>query len=117
VTLGSARSAPDRFDAVLIGSGINSLLVGATLAKAGWSVGVFEREPRLGGAIFTAPIDDSRFRHECYSQTHTQFTTSPAYAYLREDLESPSLMLADIAGARFVSRGDPPRLYQTVAAR
>jgi len=39
-------------DAILVGSGINSLACAALLARAGWSVLVLEREQALGGAIF-----------------------------------------------------------------
>ena len=41
------------FDAVLVGSGINTLTAGALLARDGWSVCVLERSDRLGGAIRT----------------------------------------------------------------
>src|SRR4029078_10839536 len=43
------------FDAVLVGSGINTLTAGALLAQDGWSVCVLERSDRLGGAIRTEP--------------------------------------------------------------
>ena len=43
------------FDAVLVGSGINTLTAGALLARDGWSVCVLERSDRLGGAIRTEP--------------------------------------------------------------
>ena len=41
------------FDAVFVGSGINSLAGGALLAKDGWRVCVLERNDWLGGAIKT----------------------------------------------------------------
>ena len=39
----------DRFDAVIVGSGINSLAAGALLARAGWTVCILERNDWLGG--------------------------------------------------------------------
>ena len=38
-------------DAVVIGSGINSLACAALLARGGWNVRVLEREDELGGCI------------------------------------------------------------------
>ena len=54
----------DRFDAVIVGSGINSLACGALLARAGWSVCVLERNDWLGGAIQTAEITEPGFHHD-----------------------------------------------------
>ena len=51
-----------RYDAVAIGSGINSLVAAALLAKAGWSVCVLERNDWLGGAIRTAEITEPGLR-------------------------------------------------------
>ena len=42
------------FDAVFVGSGINSLAGAALLARAGWRVCVLERNDSAGGAIRTA---------------------------------------------------------------
>ena len=70
-------------DAVIIGSGINSLTAGALLAKAGWTVEILERNDRLGGAIRT---DDTLtlpgFVHEVLSSWHPLFQGSAAYAEL-----------------------------------
>ena len=38
------------YDAVIVGSGINSLACAALLSRAGWHVCVLERENELGGA-------------------------------------------------------------------
>ena len=42
------------FDAVFVGSGVNSLACAALLSRAGWRVCVLERNDVLGGAIRTA---------------------------------------------------------------
>ena len=54
----SASSSVAEHDAVIIGSGVNSLACGALLARAGWRVCVLERNEWLGGAIRTAEITE-----------------------------------------------------------
>ena len=74
-------------DAVIIGSGINSLTAAALLARAGWSVTVVERNDRLGGAIRTSTdLTLPGFTHEVLSSWHPLFQGSPAYAELADDL-------------------------------
>jgi phytoene dehydrogenase-like protein len=80
-----------RYDAVAIGSGINSLVAGALLAKAGWSVCILERNDWLGGAIRTAEITEPGFVHEVFASWHPLFTGSAAYAELKDDLEARGL--------------------------
>ncbi len=80
------------YDAVFVGSGINSLAGAALLAKDGWSVCVLEREDRLGGAIrtvegYTLP----GFTHEVLSSWHPLFQGSAAYAELADDLHRRGL--------------------------
>jgi phytoene dehydrogenase-like protein len=76
------------FDAVFVGSGINSLAGGALLAKAGWRVCVLERNDWLGGAIRTAEgLTAPGFTHEVFASWHPLWTASPAYAELKDDLD------------------------------
>lgn len=75
-----------RYDAVVIGSGINSLAAAALLAKAGWAVCVLERNEWLGGAIRTAEIGEPGFVHEVFSGWHAQFVAGETYAALEDDL-------------------------------
>jgi phytoene dehydrogenase-like protein len=79
------------FDAVFVGSGINSLVGGALLAKAGRRVLVLERNDSLGGAIKTAEITQPGFLHEVFSCWHPLFVGSPAYAELADDLHARGL--------------------------
>ena len=75
------------FDAVLVGSGINTLTAAALLARDGWSVCVLERSDRLGGAIRTeTDYTLSGFTHEVLSSWHPLFQGSAAYAELGEEL-------------------------------
>ncbi|HET8742286.1 MAG TPA: NAD(P)/FAD-dependent oxidoreductase [Gaiella sp.] len=79
-------------DAVLVGSGINTLTAAALLARDGWNVCVLERSDRLGGAIrtetdYTLP----GFTHEVMSSWHPLFQGSAAYAELADDLHRRGL--------------------------
>jgi len=77
-----------RFDAVFVGSGINSLAGGALLAKSGWRVCILERADWLGGAIKTVDgLIAPGFTHELYSSWHPLWTGSAAYAELKPELD------------------------------
>ena len=66
------------FDAVFVGSGINSLAGAALLAKDGWRVCVLERNDWLGGAIKTVDgLTAPGFRHEVFSSWHPLWVGSP----------------------------------------
>src|SRR3954468_23524487 len=80
-----------RYDAVIVGSGINSLVAGALLAKGGWSVCILERNDWLGGAIRTAEITRPGFVHEVFASWHPLFVGSAAYAELKGDLDARGL--------------------------
>lgn len=76
------------FDAVFVGSGINSLAGAALLARDGWSVCVLERNDRAGGCIRTASdLTLPGFTHEVLASWHPLFTGSAAYAELRDELD------------------------------
>ncbi len=76
------------FDAVFVGSGINSLAGAALLARAGWKVCVLERNEWLGGAIRTVEgLIAPGFTHEVFASWHPLWTSSPAYAELKPDLD------------------------------
>jgi phytoene dehydrogenase-like protein len=88
---GRPKNSPPRYDAVIVGSGINSLAAGALLAKGGWSVCVLERNDWLGGAIRTTEITEPGFVHEVFSSWHPLFAGSAAYAELKDDLNGRGL--------------------------
>ena len=69
-----------RYDAVVVGSGINSLAAGALLAQGGWRVCILEQADRLGGALWTAEITEPGFVHEVFAAWHPLFVGSAAYA-------------------------------------
>lgn len=75
-------------DVVVIGSGINALVAAATLARAGRDVGVYERNPRLGGAIRTETDTPAPgFTTDLFSCWHPLFVGGPAYPTLADELE------------------------------
>jgi phytoene dehydrogenase-like protein len=70
------------YDAVLVGSGVNSLACAAFLSLAGWRVAVFEREAGLGGAVRTAELTEPGFHHDVFSAWHPLWVGGPAHAEL-----------------------------------
>lgn len=90
---------PAKSDAVIIGSGINSLVSGAMLAKKGWKVTVLERNDLAGGAIATRTDVFPGFTVELLSSWHPLFVGGPAYAELSADL--------DRLGVKYLNTEDP----------
>ncbi len=78
-------------DAVVVGSGINSLACAALLARAGWLVRVLEREGELGGAIRTAEITEPGFLHDVFSAWHPLWVGGAAHAELGDELAARGL--------------------------
>ncbi|HVS86562.1 MAG TPA: NAD(P)/FAD-dependent oxidoreductase, partial [Gaiellaceae bacterium] len=79
------------YDAVLVGSGINSLACGALLARAGWRVCVLERNDWLGGAIKTEELTEPGFHHDVFSAWHPLWVGGAAHAQLGPELEARGL--------------------------
>ena len=78
-------------DAVVVGSGINSLACAALLARAGWDVCVVERSAHLGGAIQTAELTEPGFHHDVFSAWHPLWVGGPAHAELGDELAARGL--------------------------
>src|SRR5437879_1264541 len=76
----------DGFDAVIVGSGVNSLACGALLARAGWRVCVLERNDWLGGAIQTAELGEPGFQHDVFSAWHPLWVGGAGHAQLGDEL-------------------------------
>ena len=75
-----------RYDAVVIGSGINSLACAALLARGGWGVAVLERENELGGAVRTAELTEPGYLHDAFSGWHPLWVGGAAHAELGDEL-------------------------------
>jgi len=78
-------------DAVVVGSGINSLACAALLARGGWSVRVLEREDELGGCIRTAELTEPGYMHDVFSAWHPLWVGGAAHAELGDELAARGL--------------------------
>ena len=78
-------------DAVIVGSGINSLACAALLTRAGWEVRVLERNDYLGGAIKTAEVTEPGYRHDVFSAWHPLWVGGAAHAELGDELAARGL--------------------------
>jgi phytoene dehydrogenase-like protein len=78
-------------DAVIVGSGINSLACAALLARGGWSVRVLERENELGGCIRTAELTEPGYLHDVFSAWHPLWVGGAAHAELGDELAARGL--------------------------
>ena len=80
-----------KFDAIIVGSGINSLVCAAVMAKRGRKVCVLEREAVLGGCIRTEALTLPGYLHDSLSAAHPLFVVGPAYAELGAELHAAGL--------------------------
>jgi phytoene dehydrogenase-like protein len=79
------------YDAVLVGSGVNSLACGALLARAGWRICVLERNDWFGGAIKTEELTEPGFLHDVFSAWHPLWVGGAAHAELGDELAARGL--------------------------
>jgi phytoene dehydrogenase-like protein len=73
---------PQRYDAVVIGSGPNGLSAAIELARAGRSVIVYESRDTIGGGARTAELTLPGFRHDVCSAIHPMAAASPFFQSL-----------------------------------
>ncbi|WP_411730838.1 phytoene desaturase family protein [Paeniglutamicibacter sp.] len=78
-------------DYVVIGSGINSLVAAAELARSGASVVLLEEHERLGGFIDSGELTVPGFIHDTFSSWHPLFVSGGAYAELGKELHDRGL--------------------------
>ncbi len=79
------------FDAIIVGSGVNSLACGALLARAGWRVCVLERNDWFGGAVKSAELTEPGFLHDVFSAWHPLWVGGAAHAELGDELAARGL--------------------------
>jgi len=75
---------------VVVGGGHNALVAAAYLSRSGMSVVVLDANDRVGGFVRTDEFMPGFFADR-FSAVHSQFTSGPAYADLREDLQTHGL--------------------------
>lgn len=85
------------YDNIFIGSGINSLVGAALLAKSGKKVLLLERSDYIGGCIKSKEVENCII--DLFSTAYPLLLTSKAYELLAEDLEKE--------GIEFISNNKP----------
>src|SRR4051812_860488 len=70
------------YDAVIVGSGPNGLAAAIELARAGWSVAVFEAKPTIGGGARTLELTEPGYLHDICSAIHPLGMGSPFFRSL-----------------------------------
>jgi len=75
-------------DVVIVGSGINSLVAAALLARRGRRVLILERNDRFGGCIRTDEVTRPGFKHDVLSGFYPLLVASPGYRQLADALAS-----------------------------
>ena len=96
----------ERFDAVVVGAGINGMAAAAKLAQAGWSVALVDQHERIGGFVAGEERTVPGYRHDTYSSWHPLFVTGPVYAELGADLHRHGLEYANTDGAVAATAAD-----------
>ncbi len=104
-----------RFDAIIVGSGINSLVCAGVMAKRGKKVVVLEREAVLGGCIRSEALTAPGFLHDTMSTAHPLFVTSPGYAELKDVLHARGLEYGNNATPTGVLLPDGRSLVMTTS--
>ncbi len=82
------------FDVIIVGSGINSLVCAAMLAKSDAKVALIEGNDQLGGCIRTEELFPG-YHHDVLSSWYPLFVGGPAYAELADDLHREGLEFAN----------------------
>jgi phytoene dehydrogenase-like protein len=83
-----------RYDAVVVGAGVNGLAAALHLAVKGWKVAVVEKSDAAGGAVKTGEITRPGFRHDLYAMNLSLFAGSPFFAAHKDRLLAHGLAFA-----------------------
>ncbi len=78
-------------DVIIIGGGHNGLACSASLAKAGLTTIVVEKNTWLGGATGTREVTLPGFKHDLYGSSHVWLHANPYFKEIMPDLEAYGL--------------------------
>lgn len=81
-------------DAVVIGSGLNSLACAMVLQAKGWTVLICEQASEIGGAVKTGAYTSAGFRHDWAAMNLSLFAGSPFFAQFKDQLIAEGLEFA-----------------------
>ncbi len=96
------------FDAVIIGAGHNGLTLAAYLAKAGLSVGVFERRYEDGGGANTEEATVPGFHHNLHAQYMEFIDYMPIYHDFELEKWGARMIYPDVQLGITFADGRPP---------
>ena len=96
------------FDIIFVGTGHNSLVCAAYLAKAGYTVGMMERRPVVGGAVVTQEIIPG-YHFDLGGSAHILINHTPIVREL--SLEQYGLSYIDLDPLFFAPFPDGERLF------
>ena len=96
------------FDAVIIGAGHNGLTLAAYLAKAGMSVGMFERRHEDGGGANTEEATVPGFHHNLHAQYMEFIDYMPVYHDFELEKWGARMIYPDVQLGITFADGRPP---------
>lgn len=106
---------PD-YDAVIVGSGPNGLAAAIELARAGWSVVVYEAKPTIGGGARTMELTLPGFKHDVCSAIHPLGVGSPFFRWLPLQQFGLEWLHPDAPLAHPLDDGSAAMLYRSFEA-
>jgi len=84
----------NEYDAIIVGSGVNSLACAVHLGAKGWRVGVFEQAETVGGAVKTLELTEPGFRHDWAAMNLSMFAGSGFFKEHAQSLTARGLEFA-----------------------
>src|SRR5205809_4143535 len=106
----------DAFDAIIVGSGPNGLAAAITLARAGYSVVVYEGNATIGGGARSAELTLPEFLHDVCSAVHPLAAGSPFFKTLSLEKHGLTWIQPEIPLAHPLDDGRAACLYRDIEA-
>ncbi|MFK5977483.1 MAG: NAD(P)/FAD-dependent oxidoreductase [Rhizobiaceae bacterium] len=79
------------YDAIFVGGGHNALAAAIILSRKGWTVGMFELNPVVGGSVQTRELTLPGFRHDIAAMNLSLFAGSPFHQEFAAELSEHGL--------------------------